>query len=840
MTTVTFLPVRQARGGRRLYIVKVAVWQLPARAREAEMRGQERRQDLGRRKILRTAALAVAVWAAASAGGVLAAGGGLETTLRGVVTLVWGDGPPEAPAAVGPFAILTDEGGYAVELVLEEATVRAFGGLRALDRRRVEVRGDVAAAGGRRTPMAVTVRDLKLLDEPAAPTAITGAQPWVSIMCKFSDVSAEPKNLTYFLNMYANTFPGLDHYWREVSFGNANVAGSTAYGWFTLPQPRSYYIPSGGSANLNQLFADCTGVADPVVNFAPFVGINLMFNDLLDGFAWGGTRWATLDGVTKIWYTTWEPPWGYGNVSTMAHEMGHGFGLPHSDWPGGGDTYDNSWDVMSNSWAGSGSDPTYGHYAQHTISYHKHKLGWLRAPEIVTVPSGQSTTVRLERLGYPGFPIAKMVKVPVGASSTYFYTVEARQRKGYDTQLPGAGTIIHEVDTGRTAPAHVQGTNGAMGSAWAPGTLFRNASNNIGIAVTGAAASGSGYLVAVGNNVSLATSFPSLDVNAATGVAANLNGVLEPGETVLFETAWTNVSASSIAGVTGTVTSFTGPAGATYSIADGAAAFGTIASGGTASCYAQSNCYLLQVSNPPTRPATHWDATITENLTGGVSRTRTIHIGKSFTDVPTSHWAYQWIETLLHSGLTSGCAADQYCPGNSITRWEMAVFLASAMVGSGTIPTSGTIPGYGSFNCTAGGSSVFSDVPPTDPGCKFIHYILDYGITAGCAPSLFCPSQALTRWQMAVFLAVAMSSRGVLPVSGTVPGLGSYNCVAGGSTVFSDVPPTDGGCPYVHFIATQGVTAGCAPGLYCPAQTLTRAEMAVFLSGAFDYRLYGP
>ncbi len=807
------------------------------------MHTQDNARTIRCRWVRLTCALAVVVGAVAWSGGTLGARGGLETTLRGVVTLVWGDGPPEAPAAVGPFAVLTDEGGSSVELVLDEATVRSVGGLRALDRRRVEVRGAVAGVGSRLAPTAVTVQELKVIDGPAAVTAITGAQPWVSIMCKFSDIAAEPENLSYFQNMYANTFPGLDHYWRELSYGNANVAGSTAYGWFTLPQPRSYYIPSGGSANLNQLFNDCTAVADPSVNFAPFVGINMMFNGELDGYAWGGGRYATLDGVFKLWYTTWEPPWGYRTICVMSHEMGHGFGLPHSNW-NGGPTYDNYWDVMSKSDAGSGTHPTYGKYAQHTISYHKNMLGWLRAPEMLNVPSGQSTSVRLERLGYPGFPITKMVTVPVGSSTTYYYTVEARQRTAYDVQLPTAGTIIHEVDTSRAEDAWVEdrtGANGGADCAWTTGTLFRDTGNNIGIAVTGASSSASGYVVAVGNNVSLATSFPTIDAHSATGTSSNLNGVLEPGETVQLEPAWTNVSASSIAGVNGSGNSFTGPAGATYSMPDNSASYGTIASGATASCYGQSNCYRLQVSNPATRPATHWDATFAEGVTGGISRSRTIHIGNSFTDVPTSHWAYKLIETLLHSGLTSGCAVGQYCPNNSVTRWEMAVFIATAMAGSGAaVPASGTIPGYGSFSCTPGGTSVFTDVPPTDGGCKFIHYILNYGITAGCAPSQYCPSQAVTRWQMAVFLGVAMSGRGVLPVSGTVPGYGSFNCVSGGSTVFNDVPPTDGGCKSVHFIATQGVTAGCAPSQYCPTNPVTRAEMAVFLSTAFGFQLYAP
>ena len=61
-------------------------------------------------------------------------------------------------------------------------------------------------------------------------------------------------------------------------------------------------------------------------------GINMMFNSNFDnGYAWGGARYMTLDGETKLWRTTWEPPWAYHSISVIAHEMGHGFGLPHSD-----------------------------------------------------------------------------------------------------------------------------------------------------------------------------------------------------------------------------------------------------------------------------------------------------------------------------------------------------------------------------------------------------------------------------------------------------------------------------------------------------------------------------
>ena len=46
-----------------------------------------------------------------------------------------------------------------------------------------------------------------------------------------------------------------------------------------------------------------------------------------------------------------------------------------------------------------------------------------------------------------------------------------------------------------------------------------------------------------------------------------------------------------------------------------------------------------------------------------------------FTDVPTSHWAAAWIEQLAAEGITGGCGANLYCPHESVSRAQMAVFL---------------------------------------------------------------------------------------------------------------------------------------------------------------------
>ncbi len=51
----------------------------------------------------------------------------------------------------------------------------------------------------------------------------------------------------------------------------------------------------------------------------------------------------------------------------------------------------------------------------------------------------------------------------------------------------------------------------------------------------------------------------------------------------------------------------------------------------------------------------------------------------SFSDVPTSHWAFQWIEALKASGITQGVTPTTYEPESNVTRAQMAVFLAKAL-----------------------------------------------------------------------------------------------------------------------------------------------------------------
>ena len=111
-----------------------------------------------------------------------------------------------------------------------------------------------------------------------------------------------------------------------------------------------------------------------------------------------------------------------------------------------------------------------------------------------------------------------------------------------------------------------------------------------------------------------------------------------------------------------------------------------------------------------------------------------------FPDVPCPGQFADWIEQLATEGVTAGCGGGNYCPGDSVTRRQMAVFLLKAKEGSGYMPP----PAVG----------IFGDVPPSDTFAPWIEELANRQITGGCqvSPPLYCPANPNTRGQMAVFL----------------------------------------------------------------------------------------
>jgi hypothetical protein len=326
----------------------------------------------------------------------------------------------------------------------------------------------------------------------------------------------------------------------------------------------------------------------------------------------------------------------------------------------------------------------------------------------------------------------------------------------------------------------------------------------VGATDTAACAASRTYNLAIASAVNLTP--------AALAVDAAGNGVLDPNQTVVMDPSWSNFTGAPL-NLAGALGSFIGAAGATYTIADGSASYGNIANTATGRCGTTGDCYSVAVTAAQ-RPEMHWDASVVESLSTGGPKAWTLHVGGSFNDVPAGNPFYRFIEILLHRGITVGCGGSSYCPAASTARDQMAVFVLLAKEGAGYAPPACSPP------------NIFNDVPETSPFCRFIEELANRGVVGGCGGGRYCPANAVTREQMAVFVLRTLD-----------PALNPPACT---TPMFNDVPASSPFCRWIEELARRGVVGGCGGGVYCPASAVTREQMGVFLSATFGLQLYGP
>ena len=163
------------------------------------------------------------------------------------------------------------------------------------------------------------------------------------------------------------------------------------------------------------------------------------------------------------------------------------------------------------------------------------------------------------------------------------------------------------------------------------------------------------------------------------------------------------------------------------------------------------------------------------------------------------------LDALAAQGVLAGmgCGDGLICPHEPLKRWEMAVWLVRVLDGADPAPVN---------------SSRFEDVDAGRWSAPFVDRLAALDVTAGCAnePARFCPEGGVTRAQMATFLTRAFELE-------TAPPAGFVDVDAGGVHSAN-----------IDALAGAGITSGCSrdPLGFCPAQVVTRAEMATFLARA--------
>jgi glucose/arabinose dehydrogenase len=170
-------------------------------------------------------------------------------------------------------------------------------------------------------------------------------------------------------------------------------------------------------------------------------------------------------------------------------------------------------------------------------------------------------------------------------------------------------------------------------------------------------------------------------------------------------------------------------------------------------------------------------------------------IAPPFSDIKNSSF-FGDILWLYYEGITGGCGGGRFCPDGTVTREQMASFLARAL----HLPTTS--------------KDFFSD-DNSSPHEGDINRVAAAGITGGCDTNRYCPRSTVTRAQMASFLVRAFH------LSAT-------------TTDFFDDDDRSIHEGSINALAKSGITGGCDTRRYCPSANVTRGQMAAFLKRALD------
>ena len=197
---------------------------------------------------------------------------------------------------------------------------------------------------------------------------------------------------------------------------------------------------------------------------------------------------------------------------------------------------------------------------------------------------------------------------------------------------------------------------------------------------------------------------------------------------------------------------------------------------------------------------------VAENFTGDVNDIASCYEGTFSDDDGSVH--EEDIETIAEWEITLGCGADRFCPSETVTRSQMAAFLYRAVARLHGMPETDS-------------RIEFTDIAADAWYRPYAQWAAGSGVMR-TADGRFNPGAAVTRADMAEMLVAAFDH---LSASDEPQDL------------FTDVSGlSETAILAIEGIHDAGVTQGCetAPLRYCPAEEITRAQIASLLARAIQ------
>lgn len=291
-------------------------------------------------------------------------------------------------------------------------------------------------------------------DVPAELLAKYSAPPrrWAILLCNLNDRPPAATSRDRYVQFFTESGAGLGtafDYWHDMSYGTEGLREAGVLGFFQIPHSSAELLAITGSAQRQQAFNwGLEAARNANVRLSDFEHKIVLLN------GGGNDHGAVGGGVTFVYAdeTALEP-------NFMFHEMGHEFGIDHSfgeqatpcrigdDRPG---AYCDPSDIMSWSNVASFQDALNRASGPSLNAMSRKRLGWLHQSRIRYLPAwGPAEAITLVALNRPDVEGHQMI-VFVGTSrvdstAVSVYTVEFREKYGWDQGLNNSAVIVHEI-----------------------------------------------------------------------------------------------------------------------------------------------------------------------------------------------------------------------------------------------------------------------------------------------------------------------------------------------------------------------------------------------------------